>query len=44
LVQEQQAAGQYSVQWNAENLPSGIYVYRLVAGELVAIKKLILMK
>ena len=29
LVQGQKEAGSYSVQWNASDLPSGIYLYRL---------------
>jgi hypothetical protein len=31
LVNEQKAAGYYQVDWNASNVPSGVYFYRLVA-------------
>jgi len=29
LVNQPQAAGEHTLQWHAENLPSGIYFYRL---------------
>ena len=44
LVNEHKPAGSYSVQWNASNLPSGIYFYRLQAGTYTETKKLVLMK
>jgi photosystem II stability/assembly factor-like uncharacterized protein len=44
LVSEVKPAGNYEVIFNAENLASGIYYYRLNAGEFSAIKKMILMK
>lgn len=44
LVNENQVAGNYSVGFNAEQLPSGIYIYRLTSGNFTASKKLILMK
>ena len=37
-------AGQHSLQFNASNLASGTYIYRLVAGNFVMTKKMILMK
>jgi hypothetical protein len=43
LVNEQKEAGYYQVQWNA-NVSSGIYFYRLQAGEYVETKKMILLK
>ncbi len=44
LVNKAQAAGNYTVQFDASDLPSGIYFYTLRAGEFVATKKMILMK
>jgi hypothetical protein len=44
LVNEGQEVGNYSVEFNASELPSGIYVYRLTAGSFVDNKKLILLK
>jgi hypothetical protein len=41
LVDEVQQPGEYTVSWNAENLPSGIYIYRLVAGDEVVSGKII---
>lgn len=44
LVNEMKESGNYSVEFNAANLPSGIYVYKITAGNFVATKKLILLK
>lgn len=44
LVNGIQKAGSHSVNFNASNLNSGIYFYRLVTGEFCATKKIILMK
>ena len=43
FVDEHAEAGFYHVEWNA-NVPSGIYFYRLQAGEYVETKKAILLK
>ena len=43
LVNEHKDAGSYQAIWNA-NVPSGIYFYRLQAGEFVETKKAILLK
>ena len=37
-------AGKYNVQFNASNLASGTYIYRLQAGNFVSTKKMLLMK
>ncbi len=44
LVNERQAPGKYSVQFNAVNLPSGIYFYTLRAGNFIQTRKMVLMK
>lgn len=44
LVSQNQNAGHYNVTFNAGSLPSGIYFYRLRAGDFSSVKKLILMK
>jgi hypothetical protein len=44
LVNEQLQPGTYSVQFDATNLSSGVYYYRLSAGTLSTTRKLILMK
>lgn len=41
---ESKPAGSYSIIFNAVNLPSGVYFYRLVTGNFVSTKKLILLK
>jgi photosystem II stability/assembly factor-like uncharacterized protein len=44
LVSEVKDPGQHSVAWYAENVPSGVYVYRLMSGTFVATRKMLLMK
>jgi len=44
LVNEEKFVGTYELNWNAANLPSGVYFYRLQAGNFVQTKKMILMK
>ena len=44
LVNEKKDAGAYEVKFNGSNLASGMYFYRLRAGDYVAVKKLLLMK
>jgi hypothetical protein len=44
IVNEYETAGSYSVQFQAGNLPSGIYLYRLESGNYSDSKKFILMK
>ena len=44
LVEGRFNAGEYSVEWNASNIPSGIYFYRLHTGEYVQTKKMVLLK
>ncbi|HXG37757.1 MAG TPA: T9SS type A sorting domain-containing protein [Bacteroidota bacterium] len=44
LVDGVQQAGEHRVVWRPEGLPSGVYLYRLSAGNTVETKKLILLK
>jgi len=44
LVNEQRAPGSYQVTFNAGSLASGVYVYKLSAGNFVQTRKLMLMK
>ena len=44
LVNERKSAGNYSVNFNASNLPSGIYFYRMQAGGFASTKKFVLLK
>lgn len=49
LVDEQLAPGRHAVVWNGRDaserpISSGVYLYRLTAGDFVEVKKLILMK
>ena len=44
LISSPMSAGSHAVKFNAANLSSGIYLYRLKAGNFVSIKKMILLK
>ena len=44
LVNEEKPAGTYNITFNAGNFASGVYFYRLKAGNFVSTKKLVLMK
>ncbi len=44
LVDKPLAVGEYKVRFNAVDLPAGIYFYRLTAGNLSEVKKMILIK
>ena len=44
LVNEEKPVGTYELTWNAANLPSGVYFYRLQAGDFVQTRKMILLK
>lgn len=44
LVNEQKQAGNFSVNFNASNLPSGVYFCKLIAGDFVSTKKMMLVK
>jgi len=44
LVNQEQTSGKYSVKFDASNLPSGVYIYKLQAGEFSSVKKMLLTK
>ncbi|TVR12852.1 MAG: T9SS C-terminal target domain-containing protein [Balneolaceae bacterium] len=44
LVNNRQPAGTHNVSFDASNLASGIYIYRLQAGQLVLTRKMVLLK
>jgi L-ascorbate metabolism protein UlaG (beta-lactamase superfamily) len=44
IVSEELFPGIYTKQWNASNMPSGVYFYRLQSGKLSETKRLILIK
>ncbi|MFN3872515.1 MAG: T9SS type A sorting domain-containing protein [Ignavibacterium sp.] len=44
LVNEYRDAGEYNVEFNASDLPSGVYYYKLSAGNYYDVKKMIVIK
>jgi len=44
LVNEYQIAGEYSIRFDGRNLPSGLYFIKMMAGETVKTKKMLLLK
>lgn len=44
LVDEKKQAGVYTIDWDASNYSSGVYFYKLVAGENVFTKRMTLLK
>jgi len=44
LVQGEQEAGYHEVKFDASGLSSGVYFYRLTAGDFVQTKKLLLVR
>jgi hypothetical protein len=44
VVNERKQPGEYNVTWNAEGVPSGVYFYRIVAGEFIETKKMVLIR
>ncbi len=43
LVNEKQVPGNYEVTFEAKNLPSGVYFYRLIADDFVQTRKLVVL-
>jgi hypothetical protein len=44
LVNEKKAPGSYEVKFDASGLSSGVYIYRLTAGNYVECRKMVLVK
>ncbi len=44
LVNEEKSTGIYEATFNASNLPSGVYIYRIQSGSFIQTKKMSLMK
>jgi hypothetical protein len=44
LVNKEQAAGSYSIDFDASSFASGIYIYKITADNFSATKKMLLLK
>jgi flagellar hook assembly protein FlgD len=44
LVNKNQPAGMYQVEWDASEVSSGVYYYRLEAEEFCDVKKMVVIK
>ena len=44
LVDEEKPAGTYKVEWNATDIPSGVYFYKLQTNGFIETKKMMLLK
>ena len=44
LINDELNAGVYNYDWSGINLPTGIYFYKMVSGDFVETKKMILVK
>jgi hypothetical protein len=44
LVNEYHSAGSYEYKFDASNLSSGVYYYKITSGEFVSVKKMLLVK
>ncbi|MDD5360952.1 MAG: FG-GAP-like repeat-containing protein [Ignavibacteria bacterium] len=44
LVNSNRTAGTYEVKFNADNISSGVYLYKLTAGDFYQVKKMIILK
>ena len=43
-VSERKDAGYHQVEWDASGFASGVYYYRIEAGEFVDVKKMVLIR
>ncbi|MFA7228540.1 MAG: T9SS type A sorting domain-containing protein, partial [Melioribacteraceae bacterium] len=44
LINNELAAGSHNIEWTAKNMASGIYLYRIEAGNFVKVNKMLLVK
>lgn len=44
LVNEKQIIGEHSINWDSSHFPTGIYLYRIQAGDFVQTKKMLLLR
>jgi hypothetical protein len=44
LVNQNLKPGKYEIEWNAENIPSGVYFYSLITNEFTQTKKMVVLK
>lgn len=44
IISEEMSSGSYTIEWNADKFTSGVYFYRLQAGNFTAAKKLLLLR
>ncbi|MBN1540956.1 T9SS type A sorting domain-containing protein [candidate division KSB1 bacterium] len=44
LVDDYQQAGQYAIKWQAAEVPSGVYLYRLISGQQSSMRRMVLLK
>jgi len=44
MVNEMQQPGRYTISFDAASLSSGVYFYKLIAGDFISIKKMLLLK
>ena len=44
IIDEQLSSGTYEIQWNASGYTSGVYFYKIRAGDYVSTKKMVLLK
>jgi len=44
LLNEEKEAGYHSIDFKASDLPSGVYFYKLTAGNFISTRKMLLLK
>ena len=44
LINDFQTPGYHAVHWNADNLPSGVYLIRMDSGDFTQTQKMVLIK